>query len=886
MTTRRFFFDVSYTRTQHVHVGITRTVRRLAEELRTLCGREGAEFATVSFHSRGFRETPPHALTVSAGSNGNQDSDKPAARLFRWISGAFFRKVVLASLFLPWPLLRVIWSVTSLRTFNFLSRSEPAVAFGPGDVLLLCDASWNYPVWVAACQARAQGARVVLLVYDLIPLRHPDFCFALVPPIFRSWLERMLPVADAVVCISKATEDDLRAYACEAQLELPATGHFRLGSDPVPMANGSAPVRAALREFLAREGACFLAIGSFEPKKNYDFLLDVFEELWAGGQVLRLVIIGRESAESADAVRRVRRHLQQGDKLLTLFDATDAEVEFAYANCRALLFPSLAEGFGLPLVEARARGRPVIASDLPCFAELADAGVSMYPQGSRAALAALLVQHANADGLQRSIPSMAPFTWGDSARQYVQVTEGLLQLGDASRSRPRLLFDVSFTRTLVAHVGITRTVNRLSAEFSTLAPRYGMEFVAVVFHSSGFRRLGSTSPPADESAQGTGTAGIVEWFWQWLTTGPVRRLVSNHFPLTLRQIAWSIFSWREFDRLARPAGPLAIRAGDILFLCDASWTYRVWRATRRARKAGARVINVVYDLIPLRQPEYCTPLTTLALRGWLKRQVPLSDLVLCISSAVERDLQQYAIETGLRLPPTGHFRLGCDPVGDLYGEVRPEIRAFVNGAPCFTCVGSFEPRKNHRLLLATFERLWAAGVDAHLLLIGRATQDHKEVVDQIESACRRDRRVKAVVDATDAEVAFAYSTSRALVFPSLAEGFGLPLVEARARGCVVVASDLPVFMELADEGVTTFEGDSIEALERAILAQLAIDRRAHVQPMQPYTWCDSARECFKLMLRNGWIAQPGPPERSATYLDAGHDAVPSHGQSEWRTMRL
>lgn len=421
---------------------------------------------------------------------------------------------------------------------------------------------------------------------------------------------------------------------------------------------------------------------------------------------------------------------------------------------------------------------------------------------------------------------------------------------------PRLLFDVTFTRTQVAHVGITRTVNRLCAELRTLAPRSGLEFVPVVFHSSGFRRLGPVAPSASEEPQAPGGAGIAESAWRWLTNGPVRRVVSNHFPLALRKIAWSLFSWWEFDRLARPAVPLEIRAGDILFLCDASWSYRVWSATRRARKAGGRVVNVVYDLIPLRQPEYCTQLTTFALRGWLKRQLPLSDLVLCISSAVERDLQQYALETGLRLPPTAHFRLGCDPIVDRRGEVRPEIQTFVNGAPCFTCVGSFEPRKNHRLLLAAFERLWATGVDAHLLLIGRATQDHKAVVEQIESACRRDSRVKAVVDATDAEVAYAYSNSRALVFPSLAEGFGLPLVEARAWGCVVIASNLPVFMELADEGVTTFEGNSIGALERAILAQLAADRCSTIKPMKPYTWGDSAQACLRALEAHGLALGP------------------------------
>ncbi|MBG9388887.1 glycosyltransferase [Caenimonas aquaedulcis] len=411
----RVFMDVSYTRTQRVAVGITRTVRRLEEELRSLCAVEGIDFRTVSFHTQGFREMAPDALAATI-HRADACADAPAARLFRWITGAFFRRLVLIALHvLPWRLLRFIWATTSRKTFDVLSRTEPAVAFSPGDVLLLFDASWNYPVWIAAAKARAQGARVVLLMYDLIPLRHPDFTHKLVPPIFRLWLQRMLPLSDAVVCISRATEDDLHLFARETAMALPPTGHFRLGSDPVRTPAAGRRPRDELEAF-TRGGPTFAAIGSFEPKKNYGFLLEVFERLWARGEPARLLLIGRASAECEALIARVRQHPEQGRRLLALFDATDAEVDFAYANCRALVFPSLAEGFGLPLVEARTRGSLVIASDLPCFAELADEGVETYPRDSHAALERLVLHHAAHDRRGEVAP-MPPFTWGQGARQ-------------------------------------------------------------------------------------------------------------------------------------------------------------------------------------------------------------------------------------------------------------------------------------------------------------------------------------------------------------------------------------------------------------------------------------------------------------------------------------
>jgi glycosyltransferase involved in cell wall biosynthesis len=411
--TRRMFMDVSYTRTQRVHVGITRTVRRLEEELRNQYADEGILFSTVSFNTQGFRQMAPDALAATILRAGAGE-DKPAARLFLWITGAFFRRAVLVAMkLLPWSLLRFIWATTSRWTFDVLSRSEPAVAFKEGDALLLFDASWNYPVWIAARKARAQGAKIVLLMYDLIPLRHPQFTHALVPPIFKLWMDRMLPIADAVVSISKATEVDLHAFAQEQRIGLPPSGHFRLGSDPQRAAQGGGTVRGALGSFLSGAPS-FAAIGSFEPKKNYGFLLAVFESLWAEGEDVRLLIIGRETAECEALVARMRTHPEQGRRLLTLFDASDGEVARAYEVCRALVFPSLAEGFGLPLVEARTRGAQVIASDLPCFEELADAGVQTYPRHSPEALARLVLEHARRAASRP--PRMPPFTWKDSAQ--------------------------------------------------------------------------------------------------------------------------------------------------------------------------------------------------------------------------------------------------------------------------------------------------------------------------------------------------------------------------------------------------------------------------------------------------------------------------------------
>jgi glycosyltransferase involved in cell wall biosynthesis len=406
---QRILVDVSYTRTQEGNVGITRTVRRLLEGLSDASAEAAYRCVPVAFHSRGFREA---RLDCTKAPDARA---RLPARLLRVLSSGTARRLV--SALVPLPLLHRLWRAHSRWTFDALAAREAPVRFGPADRLVLGDESWNYEAWEAAARARSEGASVVLIVYDLIPLRYPQFCAPLFTRVFRLWLARMLAVSDVVMCISKATEQDLREYCASKGLPLPATDHFRLGSD-LPR-EGVGTVRASLPVFLKGEPPCFAAIGTIEARKNHAMLLDAFERLWSDGGDVKLLIAGRVHVQCAAFAERLRRHPQNGRRLLVLFDASDAEIAMVYENCRALVLPSLAEGFGLPLVEARVRGCPVIASDLPAFAELADDGVDLFPANSASQLVERLRDHLRRGQRGKANP-MPPFTWSDSARAFLR----------------------------------------------------------------------------------------------------------------------------------------------------------------------------------------------------------------------------------------------------------------------------------------------------------------------------------------------------------------------------------------------------------------------------------------------------------------------------------
>lgn len=417
---QRVFFDVTFTRTQHGAVGITRTVRRLLESLSD--GSAGdIECVPVAFHSGGFRvvaqEPPPEAGRPRA-----QSADALPARVWRWAATSPLRRAVTS--LMPLPVLAAVWRAYNWITFDALAKASPPAEFRPGDWLLLCDASWNYPVWDAARAAQSAGARVLVQVYDLIPLRHPEYGAPLLTWSFSRWLGKMVPIADAIVCNSAATVEDLRAYAQERRWPLPPVGYFRLGSD-IPVRKDALPVRPELQAMTASGAPCFAAVGSIEARKNYPLLLAAFERLWAEGHDLRLVLVGRHGGGCDDLVAAMQSHPEKGRRFLPLFDASDAEVDHVYSACRALVFPSLAEGFGLPLVEARTRGALVIASDLPVFRELADEGVLIFGRHAPQELVARLLEAGASDRSGRVAPMVA-FTWKDSARQLLEIARRVL----------------------------------------------------------------------------------------------------------------------------------------------------------------------------------------------------------------------------------------------------------------------------------------------------------------------------------------------------------------------------------------------------------------------------------------------------------------------------
>jgi glycosyltransferase involved in cell wall biosynthesis len=240
--------------------------------------------------------------------------------------------------------------------------------------------------------------------------------------------------------------------------------------------------------------------------------------------------------------------------------------------------------------------------------------------------------------------------------------------------------------------------------------------------------------------------------------------------------------------------------------------HRAW-----IRHSGVRPFYFLHDLIPVLHPEFSRPHAVRRHLGRVESALESAAGIILGSEAVRRDLAGFAAARGLSLPPLA--------VAPLAGEefVRPAPAAPADPTPYFLCIGTIEPRKNHRLLLAVWQRLCARlGAETPRLVIAGQTGP---MTGDLLAPLAADTALGAHVEhrraCCDAELAGLLHHARAVLVPSLAEGFGLPFVEALQAGTPVIASDLPVFREIGQGAATLLDPADPGAWEAAVLAALA-----------------------------------------------------------------
>lgn len=272
------------------------------------------------------------------------------------------------------------------------------------------------------------------------------------------------------------------------------------------------------------------------------------------------------------------------------------------------------------------------------------------------------------------------------------------------------------------------------------------------------------------------------------------------------------------------------------------------------RTPPCRLAAMFHDAIPLRWPHITWPKSVQRHPEYMKMLASF-DRVWAVSEASRRDLTRFWQWQGVTLrAQVDLIELGAD----FDGSHRVQRDALISaGRPALLCVGIVEPRKNQAFLLDVAEALWRDGLDFELHVVGRVNPHFGEpIADRMEELQRREPRLQFHRSAGDQELRRLYARARAVVFPTVAEGCGLPLLEALWRGVPCVGSDLPVLREITDGGgcLVARVNDMADwsAKLRTVLSDDTENRRlqaaAMVRPLP--RWAETATAALRLMSTN------------------------------------
>lgn len=214
-----------------------------------------------------------------------------------------------------------------------------------------------------------------------------------------------------------------------------------------------------------------------------------------------------------------------------------------------------------------------------------------------------------------------------------------------------------------------------------------------------------------------------------------------------------------------------------------------WLARRRLRP-----VFLIHDLIPITHPEFCRDGEDLRHKARMRHALSSAHGIIANSRATLEALTAFAASDGLSMPESMVAWLGADEQVDPV-PLPPPAR------PSFVTIGTIEARKNHLLLLHIWERLAARmGPNTpELILVGQRGWEADDIFALLDRSPRLKGHVRELGRCDDATMLATIDQARAVLLPSFIEGFGIPLVEALQRGTPVIASDLPVFHEIAGE---------------------------------------------------------------------------------------
>ena len=324
------------------------------------------------------------------------------------------------------------------RFQEWTGKLAGAADFQPGDVLLTMGLDWDYPYPEAFRQLKDRGVGIISVCYDLIPILFPHYCVEGVPEKFKVHYQALASHAAALLCISKQTERDVTDYFRAMGYPARPTQVMTLGDDVPDDRGGAGP---ELDRLMAEPFILF--VSTIERRKNHEVLYRAYHELVrrGHGQALpRLIFVGAPGWGVGDLMKDMQLDPLVQGRIAIVNRVSDGDLRWLYRKALFCAYPSLYEGWGLPIGEALSLGKAVLSSDRGSLPEVGgDLVKYLDPWDVRAWAEAILdwaSEPAKIAAIEKSVEERyVPRDWKDAARTVKQVVDAQLQRAGSALPR-------------------------------------------------------------------------------------------------------------------------------------------------------------------------------------------------------------------------------------------------------------------------------------------------------------------------------------------------------------------------------------------------------------------------------------------------------------------
>lgn len=299
------------------------------------------------------------------------------------------------------------------------------------DHIVMIGTNWNTsPVEKLARQHSKRGERVSQIIYDLIPYRYPQYCVDSLVAKFNAFLNRSRSFASQYICISEATKNDLLDYLSDFNSDVPVKSWPLAHEFEGYQQNEKCTESTQLEHLKKIRIPYVLCVGTIEVRKNGIALLEVWQRLLKelGGKTPQLVFAGKYGWKIEPFKKLLQEDLSLQRVVTIIPQATDADLAALYQKCLFFVYPSLVEGWGLPVGEAAWFGKYSVVSSSSSLPEVCGDLVDYVDPGNISAITQSIKRAVLDEEYRKqrenNIAQASLRSWKDVAVHLKQILEG------------------------------------------------------------------------------------------------------------------------------------------------------------------------------------------------------------------------------------------------------------------------------------------------------------------------------------------------------------------------------------------------------------------------------------------------------------------------------